>query len=96
MFEFVSAIESAFGERVSGMETADRYDLWIVLDSRVQVCFGTMDELERKIELAGRVLSENGGTGDLPARLDVSDITRCTYREGLQMELPDWATAMQS
>ncbi len=95
VFEFVSAVESAFGGRVSGMETADRYDLWIVLDGRVQVCLGTMDELDRKLQLANRVLSENGGTGDLPARLDVSDPQRSTYREGLQIELPDWATASQ-
>ncbi len=95
VLEFVAAIESAFGGRADGMETADRYDLWIVLDGRVQVCFGTMDELDRKIELAGRVLSENSGTGDLPARLDVSDPKRSTYREGLQIELPDWASPMQ-
>ena len=95
VFEFVKAIESEFGGLVNGMETADRYDLWIVLDGRVQVCFGTMSELDRKIELVNRVLSQNGGTGDLPARLDVSDPERSIYREGLQIELPDWATAGQ-
>ena len=95
VFEFLLAVESAFGGRVNGIEAADRYDLWLVLDGRVQVRFGTMEELDRKITLAGRVLSENGGTGDLPARLDVSDLDRSTYREGLHIELPDWATAGQ-
>lgn len=95
VFELVSAVEAAFGGRVDGVETSDRYDLWIVLDGRVQVRLGTMAELDQKIALASRVLSENGGTGDLPARLDVSDPKRSSYREGLQIELPDWATAGQ-
>ena len=95
VFEFVSAMESAFGGRVDGMETEDRYDLWMVLDGRVQVRFGTMAELDRKISLVNRVLSENGGTGDLPARLDVSDPKSSSYREGLQIELPEWALGGQ-
>ena len=96
VFEFVDTLmESPLGERVIGMELGDRFDLWFVMEGRIRVRVGTMDELERKLTLAERSLQdrvENGGVSDVyPTMVDVSDPTRIIHSSSPKVEMPDWA-----
>ncbi len=87
--------ESSLGERVVGMELSDRYDLWFVLDGRIRVRVGSMDELDRKLTLVARSLEDMAanGTGStaLPTLVDVSDPARIIHRSSPDIALPDWA-----
>lgn len=96
VFEFVDTLmDSPLGERVIGMELGDRFDLWFVMEGRIRVRVGTMDELERKLTLAERSLQdrvENGGVSDVyPTMVDVSDPTRIIHSSSPKVEMPDWA-----
>ena len=86
---------SPLAERVTGMELGDRYDLWLVLDKRIRVRIGAMDELERKLKMIERSLSdrveEGRDDGTLPAMVDVSDPARIIHRVSPDVELPWWA-----
>ncbi len=87
--------ESALGERVVGMELADRYDLWFVLDGDIRVRVGSMDELDRKLTMVARSLEDIAAGGpaptDLPTLVDVSDPARIIHRTAPDIVLPDWA-----
>ena len=89
-------MSSALADRVTGMELGDRYDLWFVLDGRIKVRIGTMDELERKLKMTERSLAasaeEGRDDGTLPVMVDVSDPARIIHRVSSAVELPDWAT----
>lgn len=94
---FLETLEaSPLAERVTGMELGDRYDLWLILDKRIQVRIGTMDELDRKLSMTARSLEdraeEGKDDGTLPVLVDVSDPARIIYRVTPNMEMPDWGT----
>ena len=95
VFEFVDTLmESPLGERVTGMEVGDRYDIWLVLDKRIKVRIGDMTELDRKLSMVQRSLEDRLETGkddpSLPLLVDVSDPTRIIHRASPDIELPDW------
>jgi hypothetical protein len=101
--EFIDTVmASPLAERVTGMELGDRYDLWMVLDRRIKLRIGNMDELERKLNLAVRTLAEReeagGEAGSVPGRMpvlmDVSDPSRIIYRMSPDIVLPDWAEGL--
>lgn len=97
VFEFVDVLmKSPLGDRVVGMELGDRYDLWFVLEGRIRVRVGTMDELDRKLSLAERSLedqAQNGGLSTLhPTLVDVSDPARIIHNTSPKVEMPDWAS----
>lgn len=96
VFEFVKAMEAtSMGTHITGMELGDRYDIWVVLDHMIKIRVGSMDELDRKLDLADRSLNDkaqNGGLPqDMPTLVDVSDPARIIHRTSPDIELPDWA-----
>jgi len=94
VMEFAHAVEaSSMGKRITGMELADRYGLYVILDGRIKVCFGSMKELDRKIELATEILTREAGDSTVPAVLDVSS-GKGTYREDIDLILPEWADSV--
>lgn len=95
VFDFVDELmDSPLADRVTGMELGDRYDLWLVLDKRVKVRIGGMEELERKLNMVERSLEDRLAAGkddpSLPLLVDVSDPTRIIHRASPDIELPDW------
>lgn len=95
VFEFVDVLmKSPLADRVVGMELGDRFDLWFVLEGRIRVRIGTMDELDRKLTLAERSLqdkAQNGGLSTLhPTLVDVSDPARIIHNTSDKVEMPDW------
>ena len=99
VFAFVDALmNSPLAPRVTGMELGDRYDIWLVLDRRIKVRIGNMDELDRKLTWVERSLEnsvESGkDDGSLPILVDVSDPARIIHRASPDIELPDWAKGL--
>lgn len=99
VFEFVEALmESPLASRVTGMELGDRYDIWLVLDRRIKVKIGNMDELDRKLNMTERSLAdreaEGKDDGSMPVLVDVSDPARIIHRASPDIELPDWAQGL--
>ena len=99
VFQFVKTLmASPLAERVTGMELGDRYDLWLVLDGRIKIKLGNMDELDRKLDMTVRSLAdrEEAGAddGSLPVLVDVSDPTRIIYRITPDIDLPAWAKGL--
>ena len=95
VFEFVEALmASPLADRVTGMELSDRYDIWMVLDRRIRVRIGNMDELDRKLNMTERSLADRESAGkddgSMPVLVDVSDPTRIIHRASPDVELPDW------
>ena len=95
VFDFVDALMATpLADRVSGMELGDRYDIWLVLDGRIKVKIGNMDELDRKLKLTERSLSdreaEGKDDGTLPVLVDVSDPARIIHRASPDIDLPAW------
>ncbi len=91
-FDFVDAVMAAsFADRVKGMETGDRYDIYLVLEGRMKIRFGSMDELDRKLDLVIRTLEHRiDGPEELPTLIDVSDPARITTRRSPDVVIPDW------
>ena len=99
VFEFVETLmESPLADRVTGMELSDRYDIWLVLDRRIKVRIGSIDELERKLSMTERSLSdreaEGKDDGTMPVLVDVSDPARIIHRASPDIELPDWTEGL--
>ena len=97
--EFMDALMSSpLADRVTGMELADRYDIWFVLDRRIKVRIGDMDELDRKLILVERSLTDremSEGTDEtLPLLVDVSDPARTIHRVSPDIDLPAWAKGL--
>lgn len=97
--EFIEALmTSPLADRVTGMELGDRYDIWMVLDRRIKVRIGNMDELDRKLSLTERSLAdraeEGRDDGSMPVLVDVSDPTRTIHRASPDIELPAWAVGL--
>ncbi len=95
VFEFVETVEdTAFASRLMGVDAADRYDLYLVLEGRIKVRVGTMDELDRKLSAAARTLSDKETSGtlspDMPVLVDVTDPARVILRAAPDIDLPDW------
>ena len=99
VFEFVEILmDSPLSDRVVGMELGDRFDMWLVLEGGIRIRVGTMEELERKLELADRALHDKNQSGGIPAGMptlvDVSNPARIIYRSSPDVELPSWAGKM--
>ena len=99
VFAFVDALmNSPLAPRVTGMELGDRYDIWLVLDRRIKVRIGNMDELDRKLTWVERSLENSAESGkddgSLPILVDVSDPARIIHRASPDIELPDWAKGL--
>ena len=97
VLEFIEALmTSPLAPRVTGMELGDRYDIRFVLDRRILVSVGSMDELDRKLNLVGRSLEDREAAGKddgtLPVLVDVSDPARIIHRASPDVILPQWAT----
>ena len=93
VFEFVeSLMASSLSEGVVGMELGDRYDLYFVLEGRIRVRVGSLDELDRKLTLVTRVLqdkAESGGIPEgMPTLIDVSEPARIIHRASPDIEMP--------
>jgi hypothetical protein len=82
---------SSLADRVTGLEVGDRYDLWFLLDGHIQILLGDSSNLEYKLSQAMAVLEKQTVTA-LPAVLDVTDLSRITYREVADLALPAWAS----
>ncbi len=82
---------SSLEGRITGMELSDRYDLYIVFDGHVKICFGSMKELSRKLDIAVQILAKELDGSRMPAVLDISDPSKSTYREDGELILPPWA-----
>ena len=94
--EFLETLmKSPLAERVTGMELGDRYELYLVLDRRILVRIGSMDELERKLTMTERSLADRWEEGrdddSLPMTVDVSDPARIIHRISPDILLPEWA-----
>ena len=95
VFEFVKAVkESDLASCIMGFETEDRYDLYFMLEGRIKVRIGTMDELDRKLRAAARTLADKEASGtlspDMPVLVDVTDPARVILRAAPDINLPDW------
>ncbi len=82
---------AALKDRVTGVALGDRYDLYLIFDGHVKIRFGSMKELERKLNIAVEILAREMDGSRIPAVLDVSDPQKSTYREDPELSLPDWA-----
>jgi hypothetical protein len=96
VYAFVEALMSSpLAPRVTGMELGDRYDIWFLLDGRIKVKIGNMDELDRKLKMTERALAdraeEGKDDGSMPVLVDVSDPARIILRSSPDIELPVWA-----
>jgi hypothetical protein len=99
VFDFVEALmASPLASRVTGMELGDRYDIRLVLDGRILVKIGDMDELDRKLTMTERSLEDRAQAGkddgSLPVLVDVSDPARIIHRASPDIQLPDWAKGL--
>ncbi len=99
VFEFVETLmDSPLASRVTGMELGDRYGIWLVLDNRIKVYVGNMDELDRKLNMTKRSLDDREAAGkddgSLPVLVDVSDPARIIHRASPDIVLPDWAKGL--
>lgn len=92
VWQFMEAVEGieALAGRVTGVELGDRYDLYLIFDGYVKIRFGSMKELERKLNVAVEILAEEIDGSRIPSVLDVSDPQKSTYREDPALILPDW------
>ncbi len=93
---FVEALMSSpMADRVVGMDVSDRYDISFVLQGKIRVRVGDMEELARKLEMAERSIADSGA-GNAPEGLstlvDVSDPSRIVHRTSPALELPEWAS----
>ncbi len=96
VLRFIRALmTSPLAPRVTGMELGDRYDISFVLDRRILVRVGSMDELDRKLDLAERSLEDREAAGkddgSLPVLVDVTDPARIIHRASPDVLLPEWA-----
>ncbi len=93
VWSFLEAVQKteALKERVTGAELSDRYDLYLIFDGYVKVRFGSIKELQRKLEIAVEIMEMNLDGSRVPAVVDVSDTSKSTFREDPDMVLPDWA-----
>ncbi len=96
VFELVETLMATpLGARVVGMELSDRYDITVVLEGRIRIDLGDMEELERKLTLAERSLADKEESGglptDMPTLVDVSDPARIIHRTSPDVDMPDWA-----
>ena len=99
VFDFVDAVTiSPLAARLTGMELSDRYDIQMVLDGRIKVKIGNMDELDRKLKLIEDTLADRQEAGKddgtLPVLVDVSDPARIIIRSSPNIELPEWAEGL--
>ncbi len=95
VFDFIRQLTtSSVSDRIVGMELSDRYDLHVILDGRIRIQIGNMNELDRKLALAARVLADKKDPvpADMVALVDVSDPARVIYRISPDISLPDWAS----
>lgn len=96
VLRFIQALmTSPLAPRVTGMDLSDRYDIFFVLDRRILVRVGSMDELDRKLDLAARSLEDREAAGKddgtLPVLVDVTDPARIIHRASPDVPLPEWA-----
>lgn len=85
-----TVMASALGERVTGLSLEDRYDLWFLVDGRIQVRLGNTEDLAYKLSQAVAVLdrqSESSGRGVLDASVPAA----VSYRAVSDLALPEWA-----
>lgn len=99
VFEFVEEVmASPLASRVTGMELGDRYDIWMILDGRIKVMIGNMDELDRKLSLTESSLADREAAGKddgaMPMLVDVTDPARIIHRAAPNIQLPDWAEGL--
>ena len=82
--------------KVKATATLNGDDIRFVLDRRILVRVGSMDELDRKLSLAERSLEDREASGKddgtLPVLVDVSDPARIIHRASPDVALPSWAT----
>ncbi len=93
--EFIEALMSSeLAPRVRGMDLSDRYALYFILDGRIRVSVGSMEELSVKLSMAHRALAEREAEGvysdELPLSVDVSDPVRLIFRASLDVHIPVW------
>ncbi len=87
-------LATSFADRLVGMELADRYNLYFVLDGGIKVSLGDMSELDEKLRIFQRTLKEREDAGmdagELPIAVDASDPSRITFRASPDVKLPPW------
>ncbi len=102
-YAYVSAFietvnSSALAANLTGMELGDRYDLWLVLDRRIRVCLGGMEELDRKLDLVIRLLNEIEEIASAPdgvyTLIDISNPARIVHRTAPDVAMPEWVTGL--
>ena len=98
VYEFEKALmESELADRVVGMETGDRYELYFVLDGNIRVRIGSMKDLDRKIGNVIAVLKDQEGKWDLSGGasllINATNASEITFNPGA--DLPSWAIGLQ-
>ena len=91
VFSLVEALEnSPFYATMDGVDASDRYDLYFVFNRCIMVRLGSMDDLDRKLDQALYIVTNELSSGDIPAVIDVSDLSKSTLRQNPQLLMPDW------
>ncbi len=89
--ELVEALEdSAFFATLDGVDTSDRYDLYFVFNGCIMVRLGKMSELDRKLEQALYLVTNELSSGEIPTVIDVSNPSKSTLRQNPELEMPSW------
>lgn len=92
VWEFVDKMmTSPMKGRITGVDTSDKYDLYLVFDGHIKIRFGNMKNLDDKIDLAVTILKEKIDGSTMPALLDVSNIKEGSFRANPDIKLPEWA-----
>ena len=90
--------KSALYDRTVGIDLTDAYDVYAILDGKIKITFGTVDNLDEKIKTSIRVMEEEGryDVSDdaqlIPAVIDVKDTSRSSFRESISIVWPEWAS----
>lgn len=94
--DFIDTVmKTPLAPRITGMELGDRYGIYMVLDHRIKIEIGDMNELTRKLQMAQETLTRqeaNGGISTaMPTLITVSDPAVSTVRTAPDIDMPDWA-----
>lgn len=82
--------ESAFANLLTGVDASDRYDVYFVCNGNIKVRLGKMEQIDRKLEQAAYLITNEMSNAGHTTVVDVSNPATSTLRENPEIELPWW------
>lgn len=68
-------------QRVTALDVSSKFRVSYVLGDSCQVILGKLGDLDTKLLLADQILESRNPLAEISSVVDVSDISKCTYRE---------------